>query len=216
MKKKQKNDKKPRSAPVNSQIPLSKIRKVTLTGPRYYLKHAREYPILGCWVYAGWREDGIAPVVVAREQSPDKVIFCVCMIDLYCLGIKDCYANGDVSRSAFERDLPTLCANDPQECSVEFAHELIYGGMEYAKKYGFDPHPDFINQMVNIVLDPPDAHPRAHNIEFGRDGEPLYVSGPHDDERKINHVLKTLAKNNPQGKSHHIIRLGNPSSDDFF
>jgi hypothetical protein len=212
MKKKQKKDKKPRSAPVNSQLPLSQIRKVTLTGPRYYLKHAREYPILGCWVYADWKNSGIAPVVVAREQAPDKVIACVCMVDLYCLGIKDCYANADISLAKFERELPQMCINQPEKCSVEFAHELIYGAMEYAKTYGFDPHPDFIDQMVNIVLDPPDAHPRAGNIAFGKDGMPFYVSGPYDDERKINQVLNRLTRTAGEGNFHYMI--GGPGFDD--
>jgi hypothetical protein len=214
MKKKQKKDKKPRSAPVNHQIPLSQIRKITLTGPRYYLKHAREYPIVGCWVYADWQESGIAPVVVAREHAPGKVLFCVCMIDLYCLGIKDCFAKADISRNAFERELPKMCANQPQECSVEFAHEMIYGGMEYAKTLGFDPHPDFINQMVNLVLDPPDAHPRVENIEFGKNGQPFYVAGPYDDERKINRVLNTLTRTAGEGNFHYLASFDGPDFDD--
>ena len=216
MKKKQKKDKKLRPAPVNSQLPISKIRKIALTGPRYYLQRAREYPILGCWVYADWKDRGIAPVVVAREQSPDKVIFCVCMIDLYCLGIKDCYANANFSLSKFERELPRMCAEKPEKCSVEFAHELIYGAMDYAKKHGFDPHPDFTNQMVNIVLDPPDAHSRTQNIEFGKDGKPLYVSGPYDDERRINRILNTLAKTTGEGNFDYLIGLGGPGFDDDF
>lgn len=216
MKKKQKKDKKPRPAPVNSQLPLSQIRKITLTGPRYYLQRAREYPILGCWVYAGWKSGGIAPVVVAREQSADRVLFCVCMVDLYCLGIKDCYANADISRASFERNLPRMCANQPEPCSVEFAHELIYGGMEFAKNLGFDPHPDFTGQLVNLVLDPPDAHPRAHNIEFGKDGKPFYVSGPYDDERKINRILNTLNRTTGEGNFHFLAGLGGQGFGDEF
>jgi len=106
MPKKLKKDKRIRSPKLNSQIPLSRIRPIKILGPAYYLKHAREYPILGCWVMAGWKKEGITPVIIVRQQDPEKVIFAVCMVDLFCLGVKDAYANGDFSR-------PNLCANCP-------------------------------------------------------------------------------------------------------
>jgi hypothetical protein len=208
MNKKKKKDKKPRAPRVNSQLPISQLRKIVLTGPRYHLEKAREYPLLGCWVYKEWQERGIAPVVVARKQSEDRVLYGVYMIDMYCLGIKDCYTRTDVSLAQFERDLPKLCAKNPEPCSVEFAHELVYGAMEYAKGYGFDPHLDFTGQLANMVLDPPDAHPRTHTIEFGKDGKPFYVSGPYDDERKINRVLNTLNRTAGEGNFHFLAGFG--------
>lgn len=48
MTKKHKKDKKPRPLKINQQIPISRIRPLKMVGPRYYLQHAREYPILGC------------------------------------------------------------------------------------------------------------------------------------------------------------------------
>src|SRR3990172_9156233 len=101
MPKKHKKDKKPQLPKVNRQISISSIRPIKILGPRYYLQRAREYPILGCWVMKGWQEEGITPVVVARQQEPDKVIFAVCLVDVYCLGIKDAYANADISMRNF-------------------------------------------------------------------------------------------------------------------
>ena len=213
MPKKKKQGKKPISTKINRQIPISLIRPLTMLGPRYYLQHAREYPILGCWVMAGWKESGITPVVVARQQSPDKVIFGVYMVDLYCLGIKDAYANADFSLAKFERGLPHMCSNAPEKCSPELAHEIVYGGMEYAARYGFQPHADFHAQMADQVLDPPDARPRAHQVKFGKDGKPFYFSGPYDDERKINSVIKTLERTAGEGNYDVIINLGHGSPD---
>lgn len=207
MTKKKKKDKKPRLPKLNTQIPLSRIRPVTLTGPRYYLERAREYPIFGCWVIENWQESGLTPVVVARAQAPDKVIFGVCLVDLYCLGVKDAYANADFPRSTFERKLPKMCSGAPQECSVELAHEIIYGGLEYVERYGFKPHPDFTRQMVDKVLDPPEAHPRSGKVEFGKDGKPFFFAGPYDDKRRINQILNTLMRTAGEGNFTFVFPL---------
>lgn len=204
---KRKKDKKPRPKN-NRQTPTSSIRPITMRGPWYYLPHAREYPFLGAWVMRGWKEGGITPVVVARQQETGNVIFAVCLIDLYCLGIKDAYGNADISLRKFQSNLPKMCSGAPKPCSIELAHEIIYGGMEYAARYGFQPHRDFTAQHCDKVLDPPEAHPRTSNVVFGKDGEPFYVSGPYDDQRKINSVLNTLRRTAGEGNFHFLIRLG--------
>jgi hypothetical protein len=206
-----KKDKKTHIPKTNYQTPRSQIRSLKMTGAHFYLKNAREYPIWDCWVYADWEKSGISPVIVARKQSEDRVIFGVCLVDWWCLGIKDAFANADVSRSSFERNLPTMCSNAPQACSVEFAHELIYGAMEFAARYGFQPHKDFTRQMVDQVLDPPDMHPRTHNLQFGKDGKPFYASGPYDDAHKINRILRSLERTAGKGNYEALIHLGEPS-----
>lgn len=146
------------------------IRPFTDLTSNLYLDNARAYPIYGCWIMEGWQESGITPVVVARLQGDGRVMFGVYMVDFYCLGIKDAYTRTDYSRQRFERDLPKLCVNKPLACSVEFAHELIYGALEYAEKIGFKPHPDFFQMKADLLLDPPDAHLRENKIVFGHYG----------------------------------------------
>jgi hypothetical protein len=201
------------------QIPNSMIRPMKFLGPRHYLEHAREYPILGCWIMEGWYESGITPVLVVREQEPGRVMLASCMVDLTCLGIKDAYTRVDISLSQFERALPDLCSGKPEKCSVDLAHEVIYGALEYAERYGFQPHPDFKVQMVDLVLDPPDAHPRVDNVSFGRAGKPFYISGPYDDERKRKFVFDTLMRTAGEGNFDFMIGLGELSDtlggDDF-
>ena len=210
MSKKKKKDRKPKLPKFNYQIPISRVRPIRILGPQYYLGHAREYPILGCWVMAGWQDSGIRPVVVARQQAPDKVIFAVCLVDIYCLGIKNAYADGDVSLGKFQRGLPEMCSGEPQECTVELAHEIIYGSLEFAARFGFQPHHDFNAQMCDQVLDPPEAHSRTNKVEFGKDGKPYYVSGPYDDERKIKSVINTLTRTAGEGNFHYLAGFDPP------
>ena len=209
MSKKNTKDKKSRPLPKpNRQIPISLVSKAALIEPGLPLLHARDFPLYGCWIMEGWRDAGITPVIVAREQEPGKIMFGVYMVDLYCLGIKDVFTRTDYSLNRFERELPKLCSGAPQQCSVELAHEVIYGGLEYAEKLGFQPHPDYHKQMADLMLDPPDAHPRVDHVAFGKDGKPLYVSGPYDDEQKINFVMKTLTRTCGTGNFDYLVGFG--------
>ncbi|GAB4505414.1 MAG: hypothetical protein Fur0043_24090 [Anaerolineales bacterium] len=214
MPKKQKKDKKPRLPKVNTQIPISRVRPLHFTSSREVLQRAREYPLYGCWVMEGWQESGITPVVIARQQSLDRLFFAVYLVDLYCLGVKDAFTRINVSKSRFERDLPKLCSGAPQACPVELAHEIVYGALEYAERYGFSPHPDFKRQMADQVLDPPEAHPRSGEVEFGKDGKPFFFAGPYDDERKIQQVLSTLQRTAGEGNYNYLLTL-NPDDIDF-
>jgi hypothetical protein len=209
MSKKNKNDKRPRPLPrPNRQIPNSLIRPITAVGLNPYLLNARNFPLHGCWMMDGWEEDGITPVVVARMQENNRIMFGVYMVDYYCLGIKDAFTRADYSPNRFERELPELCAQAPIVCSVELAHELIYGALEYAEKLGFQPHADFYNQKADLMLDPPDAHPRTNNVLFGKDGKPLYISGPYDNEMKSKSVINTLMRTCGPGNFDYLVSVG--------
>jgi len=209
MSKKGKKDKRSRpQAKPNRQIPNSLIRPMKAIGINPYLQNAREYPLHGCWIMEAWQDAGLTPVVLARTQDNGRIMFGVYMVDYYCLGIKDAYTRADYSRGRFERELPGFCANAPVSCSVELAHELIYGALEYAEKLGFEPHPDFYKQKADFMLDPPDSHPREHNISFGKDGKPFYISGPYDSEMKSSSVINTLMRTCGPGNFDYLVGLG--------
>lgn len=212
MPKKRKKDKKPRRPKINSQLPISKVRKVTLVTPLEALRSARQYPILGCWTIEVWQEGGIAPVVIARQQDDGKVLYANYLVDLYCLGVKNVIADENVPEKRFERSLQKMCMQAPQAIPVELAHEIVYGALEYARKYGFEPHPDFTRLDADQMLDEPDAHPRTHNVQFGQDGKPFFAAGPYDDERKIKHILQTLERTAGEGNFHYLIEFGDVDS----
>ena len=208
MSKKTKKDKKPRPQPKpNWQIPNSMIKAMKLFSPSHYLQHAREYPIIGCWIMAGWYEAGITPVVVVREQEPGKVMFANFMVDLTCLGVKDVYTKTDIPISKFEKLLPKMFNGSMEKCSVELAHEVVYGALEYADRYGFKPHPDFKALMADMLLDEPDAHPREDHVVFGKNGKPFYISGPYDDERKRQFIFNTLMNTAGEGNFDYVIGM---------
>lgn len=184
--------------------------------PTYLSRHilrARERPFHGCWIMSSWDEGGMTPVVVARQQDDGRIVFANFLVDLHCLGIKNVMCRTDYSVKHFERELPSLCSDEPEQCSVELAHEVVYGALEYAAKLGFEPHRDFYLLGANLLLDPPDVHPRTNGVTFGNDGKPLYVSGPHDTQAVISSVMRTLRRTCGEGNFDYIIGLG--SSDDI-
>lgn len=213
MPKKRKKDKKPPRPKINTQIPISKVRKLSLEAPLDALRSARQYPIHGCWIMQGWQESGITPVIISRQHDDEQILFASYLVDLFCLGIKDVLVEVNYTKKRFERSLPKLCAQAPEAISVDLAHEIVYGALEYARKYGFEPHPDFTRLHADQVLDPPENHPRTHNVQFGKDGKPLFAPGPYDDKYKTKRILQTLERTAGEGNFHYLIGLGDA---DFF
>jgi hypothetical protein len=192
----------------NQQIPNSMVRQAINYNSCLDLQHAREYPLYGCWIMADWQDAGISPVVVARLQEPGKALFGVYLVDLYCLGVKDSFIKTDYSLRRFERDLPKLCAGTVEKCSVELAHEVIYGALEYAEKLGFQPSSNFNVQKADMILDLPGVHPRQDHVSFGKDGKPFFVSGPNDDNQKIKSIINILTRTCGEENFHYLIRSG--------
>jgi hypothetical protein len=119
---------------IDLNVGMPRPKPITWQSPRNFIEQAREYPILGCWVMKGWQDSGLTPVIVARQQTPDKVIFGSFLTDLYCLGVKDAYSNGDFPLKRFQANLPQMCIRRARTCDVGLAHEIVYGAMDYARR----------------------------------------------------------------------------------
>ena len=210
-KKKKKDKRRPRKPKSDLEAKMPRPKAITIHGARYYIEHAREYPIFGSWIMKGWQESGITPVVVAREQSPDEVIFGSYLVDLYCLGVKDALCNANLPLKRFKNNLPDLCSGKPEPCDIGLAHEVVYGAIDFAKPYGFEPHPDF--KLASMVLDPPEAHPPEHELEFGKDGKPFYIAGPYDD---VEAIVRKLTRTAGEGNFDYVLTLGGPGDFDDF
>ena len=174
----------------------------------HHIRRAREYPIEGCWVMRNWKANGLTIVVVARRQPDGNIVFGNYLVDYYCLGVKDAYYNAGILPGEFRRDylLRLFRGDKPVEISPALAHELIYGSIEYAARFGFKPHRDF--KIAQYILDPPDAHPRSGSVEFGKDGKPLYISGPYDDADAIVRQLMRMAG---AGNFNYLMQVGPPA-----
>jgi hypothetical protein len=201
-KKKKYKGKRPPKFPLETNQPRPKP--ITWSGGNNILEHAREHPLLGCWIDRDWGEAGLARLVVAREQPGGRVLFGLYLVDYYCLGVKDCLWKADLSLNAFHRRLPQMVGT-PEPCEPSFAHQLIYGAINYAQRWGFNPHPDF--KTAGQILEPRGTYPETHDIQYGHDGKPFFVAGPYDNSHWVIHKLTETAG---EGNFDYMMALGGP------
>ena len=172
------------------QPPLSQIRSL-VEKQAALLERARGMPFVGCWRHRQWQTTGMTSLLLAREQDASRVVYAVYLVDLLCLGVKDAFVRTNVSRTALGRHVQKIFDGAEEPCDIAFAHQLIYGAIDFARKYGFEPHPDFYREGADKILDPPGTHPEPYDIEFGRDGGPLYIAGPNDSPAFDQWVVET-------------------------
>jgi hypothetical protein len=171
---------------------------------------ARHYPLYECLINPSWEEKGLATIVVSRRQPDGDLIFGVYLVDILCLGLKNTFCNADFPLSRYSTELVdgVYRDEDPIECLPDMAHQIIYGAIAFARRFGFHPHRDF--DLSQYVLEESGSLEEAPQIEFGRDGKPFYVSGPDDNVPRILRQLKSTA-----GQGHFDYMCGGPDPDPY-
>jgi hypothetical protein len=77
--------------------------------------------------------------------------------------------------------------------TLEEAQAIVFGAIDYAAGLGFDPHPDFTASKAHLGQRRDALIP----IEFGKDGKPMYVTGPYDNpDRILTKLQQTVGKGN--------------------
>lgn len=156
------------------------------------IRRARQCPLHECLINPSWEEKGLATVVVSRRQPDGNLLFGVYLVDTLCLGLKNTFCNADFSLSRYSTELVQRVYQDedPVQCAEDIAHQIIYGAIAFARRFGFPPHRDF--DLSRNVLDEPGAFD-APEIEFGRDGRPVFIAGPNDNVARIIRRLESTA-----------------------
>jgi hypothetical protein len=166
----------------------------------------KEAPLVGHqeWPDTGPAEteaSGLVIVVIARERG-SSVRVCEFLVDTWCLGVKNALGPKPIER----RKLPSFCADafqsypgSPVEVPLVLAQQIVFGAVGYARGLGFEPHPDFAKAAGHLG-----AWDGVCDLEFGRDGMPMYIEGPHDDSWRI---MRTLRQNVGDGNFHYLVGL---------
>jgi hypothetical protein len=181
----------------------------------------KEAPLAGCWVNQGWSssvrftghpewpdtgaaeagESGLVTVVVARERG-SSVRVCEFLVDTWCLGVKNALGPKPVERSklpSFNADAFRSYPGVPVEVPLVLVQRIVFGAIGYARGLGFEPHADFAKAAGHLG-----EWDGLCDLEFGRDGMPMYIEGPHDDTWRIMH---TLRQNVGDGKFHYVVGM---------
>jgi len=153
---------------------------------RYIREKARNFPIEACYINSGYAESGLAQIVVLRKQPSGKLLAGVYLVDIFCVGLKDTFWRVNQTEEDLQEIFHSFLGGQNQ-CEYEIVHNLIYGAIDYAEELGFEPHPDF--RISRYILEPDTEAVPYIEMEFGKDGKPLFISGPHDDVRRITRIL---------------------------
>lgn len=159
-----------------------------------------------CWVPIELWEKGIGQVVIARKNNHGDIAVGVYLIDIYCLGIKDCFVRliNTYDYQNFLEQVSDSCG-EMERVEASYGSTLIIKAAEYAKQFGFKPHSDFSkakNLLRGIPID------EGQEFIFGRNGKPCYMQGPYESPADVKRILKTLESN--QGTDNYHFLVGGP------
>lgn len=159
------------------------------------IKNAKNNPLHECLIDKEWKDRGFAQILLSRRQPNKKMIIGMYLVDIFCLGLKDTFCNANISLEEYQRlKLATFKETALVPCPPEKACRIIFGAIEYARRLGFKPQKDFA--LSRFVLDGLSETDYDFELEFGFEGKPLYIAGPHDDFMTI---IETLKKNIGEG-----------------
>lgn len=161
-------------------------------------------------------EIGKGHLVIARYKSEGRVEAGVFLLDVTCLGVKDAFFR-QFSAAEFTKFLDDVFSGyseaPPLERSAAWGRKLVEDAVEYARRLGFAPHPDY-KQGAKVMggINPKEC---SETFAFGSGGKPLYVAGPYDGAAKRERIMRTLTKKlGPQG-FHFIMPVDPEGEEDF-
>lgn len=174
---------------------------------RYIRERARGFPIKACYCNLDWSESGLAQVLVCREQPSGKQLVGIFLIDNFCLGLKN--TMHQLNQEDYEvEELRMSMEGTISEISYDLAHNLVYGAIDYAEELGFSPQKDF--SLTRYILEEDTEDIELIDLEFGKDGQPYYISGPYDD---VPRILNTLNRSVGEGNYHYLAYIGSRMDD---
>jgi hypothetical protein len=161
-----------------------------LSPKKYIVTKARQLPFGECFINETWEEEGMASILVSRAMPSGKFIIGLYNVDVFCLGLKNTLYKFGLDEFELDDFIAKITGGvgNIEKVGVNKAHNIIYGSIDYAEELGFAPHGDF--KITEYILDPEMIDDGIDTLEFGKDGQPYYVSGPSDNVQRIMGVLK--------------------------
>lgn len=186
-----------------------------LSPENYIRKKARSLPIYECWINSDWEDSGMATIIIARRHTNGNITFCLYLVDLLCLGVKDTGYKFNVTESEYRDFLERyLDRMEIEMIDCALVHNIILSGVEFAEEYGFKPHKDFTS-VTEFMLEEDNDDIELIEIECGKDGKPMYVQGPYDDDVKANKIMKQLEHSAGTGNYDFIKEVDEDFEDEF-
>lgn len=179
-------------------------RKATDMGQR--LARVAAAPVLHACTQQGLWDSGIAQVLVSRELDSGMVVFSIFLVDRYCLGVKDAFCGFMARSEYFDRIYEKLDeASERVSLKPAAARKLVEEAVAYASDLGLAPHRGYAHAREIFGDIDPAASDRQ--FEFGRDGKPYFVAGPHDSPGRCYQIVNILTERLGEGNFYFTLPL---------
>ncbi len=185
-------------------VKMKVVKRPQMSPERYIVQKGRSLGFYECLINGDMRDVGLAVIVISKQMPSGNFIIGLYLIDFLCLGLKNTYLRFNFSKQEYEEfvEMAYKDTNEIMRCDTIYAHDFIYGAIDYAKSLGFNPNEKF--RVTEYLLDPDLISDDIDKIEFGKNGKPLFIQGENDNAtRIINKLNETVGKGN-----YHYMRSG--------
>ncbi|MGH9444288.1 MAG: hypothetical protein ACRD3O_00870 [Terriglobia bacterium] len=164
---------------------------------------AANSPIHEALVPAKLFETGIGNLVFSRSLPDGRIAFGRFLLDVFCLGIKDVFVAIAAGSKYAERRSGWLAAESLQPMQPACFRKLVEGGVAYAQNLGFSPHCDYA--VASQIFGDVESFACPTCFEYGQDGKPFYVSGPHENAAQVQAILDQLRRRLGAENFHYLV-----------
>jgi hypothetical protein len=170
---------------------------------------AARFPVLHSCVTNDFWDQGIGWVCLSRELPNGMVAFAVFLVDRYCLGVKNAMAD-IVGRYTYDTQIIRKIRQEfnSRDLPPTAVRKLVEESVAYADALGLGPHADY--HKAKPIFGDIDPNTSAETFEFGEDGKPYFVAGPHDTPERCRRILGTLVERCGVDGFHYLIPVGVP------
>jgi hypothetical protein len=176
------------------------------------LERATAAPILHCCTTESLWSGGIAQVLVSRQLTSGQVAFAVFLVDRYCLGVKNAHCDFAARGWYFDKVYGNLARSSPiVPLTPADARKLVEGAAQYARDLGFAPHPDFATAKFIFG----DMAASDRQFEFGKEGKPFFIAGPHDSPGRCHSIVGILNERCGSGGFDYLVHVPSGSLNDI-
>lgn len=173
------------------------------------LAAAAGLPIHESWVTEDLWDEGMGWVGLSRQLANGMIAVGVFLVDRYCLGVKDAVAE-ITSQPAYDSQIARKRGQFRwRQVSPETARRFVEEAVEYAADLGLRPHADY--HKAKLIFGDLDPAAATEVLEYGKDGNPLFIAGPYDDPARCRSIMQVLKQSRGADGFHYLIPFGGRS-----
>jgi len=172
-------------------------------GKERLIAFAADKPLHECLVPRVLYEQGMGNVVISRKMPNGDIAAAFFLVDIYCLGVKNCFFT-IIPPGVYAQRIANLVQKEGAEFAMPAcAVKLIKGAASYAEGLGLHPHRDYFSVKGFFGSIDPTTCPKE--FEFGKDGKPFYISGPHETQADSEGIIATLTRKLGRDGFHYMV-----------